>query len=67
MLEHFFSPASVAVVGASRQPGKVGHDVLKNMMSYGYQGQIYPVNPAATEILGIKAYPNLASIAGPVD
>jgi acetyltransferase len=67
MLEHFFSPASVAIVGASRQPGKVGHDVLKNMMSYGYQGQIYPVNPAATEILGIEAYPNLASIAGPVD
>ncbi|MDI6790943.1 MAG: acetate--CoA ligase, partial [Thermodesulfobacteriota bacterium] len=67
MLEHFFSPASVAIVGASRQPGKVGHDVLKNMMSYGYQGQIYPVNPAATEILGIKAYPNLASVPGPVD
>lgn len=67
MLEHFFKPRSVAIVGASRQPGKVGHDVLKNMISYGYQGHIFPVNPKATEVLGRRAYPDLVSIPGPVD
>ncbi|MFH1147303.1 MAG: acetate--CoA ligase family protein [Pseudomonadota bacterium] len=67
MLSHFFRPDSVAIVGASRQPGKVGYDVLKNMVSYGFQGRIYPVNLQSEEILGVKSYPSLLSIPAPVD
>ncbi|WP_169703833.1 CoA-binding protein [Candidatus Kuenenia stuttgartensis] len=43
-LKHFFSPKTVAVIGASREKGKVGHDIVKNLVQYGYQGTIYPVN-----------------------
>ena len=42
MLEHFFSPKTVAVVGASREEGKVGHDLFKNLVNHGYKGKIYP-------------------------
>jgi len=62
MLEKLFSPASVAIVGASNTPGKVGHDVLKNLLDMGFPGEIYPVNPKAEEILGIKAWPNIESL-----
>lgn len=67
MFEHFFSPKSVAIIGASRQPGKVGHDVLKNMISYGYEGKIFPVNPQAEQVLDLKCYPGLPAIPEPVD
>ena len=53
MMEHFFSPRTVAVVGASREEGKVGHDLLKNLVAYGYGGKVYPVNPRADNILEI--------------
>lgn len=67
MLEHFFSPNAVAVVGASRETGKVGYDVLKNMVTYGYAGKVYPVNPKADNILGIKTYPSLREINDTVE
>lgn len=63
MLDNFFNPKSVAVIGASRKPGKVGYDILKNMVQCGYQGNIYPINPSASEILGLKAYPSILDIA----
>jgi acetyl coenzyme A synthetase (ADP forming)-like protein len=66
-LEHFFAPASVAIVGASTSPGKVGHTILHNMLTAGYQGDVYPVNPKASEILGKPCYPSVAEIEGPVD
>ncbi len=62
MLDNFFNPKSVAVVGASRNPGKVGYDILKNMVQYGYAGDVYPVNPAASEILDLKTYPSIGDI-----
>ena len=62
MLESFFSPASVAIVGASRTPGKVGHDVLKNLIDASFEGDIYPVNPQADSILDLECYPSLAAI-----
>jgi acetyl coenzyme A synthetase (ADP forming)-like protein len=62
MLDNFFSPKSIAVIGASRTPGKVGYDVLKNLIQYGYEGTIYPINPEAPEILGLKAYPSILDI-----
>ncbi|MFP4176395.1 MAG: acetate--CoA ligase alpha subunit [Candidatus Brocadiia bacterium] len=67
MLEHFFSPESVAVVGASREPGKVGHDVLKNLQDAGFDGPIYPINPKADEIEGLKCYSDLPSVGDQID
>lgn len=62
MLERFFRPKSVAVVGASREEGKVGFSVLDNLLKYGFAGKVFPVNPKASEILGVKTYPDIASI-----
>ena len=59
MLDSLLSPKSVAVIGASRTPGKVGHDILANLMSGGFGGPIVPVNPSADEVLGLKCYPTL--------
>ncbi|MCM8758318.1 MAG: acetate--CoA ligase [Candidatus Omnitrophica bacterium] len=62
MFEQFFSPKSVAVIGASREPGKLGSQILSNIISGQYQGKIYPVNPKAPEISGLKCYPDISSI-----
>jgi acetyl coenzyme A synthetase (ADP forming)-like protein len=67
MLEAFFTPQSVAVIGASREPGKLGYGVLSNILQYGYQGKVYPINPKADEILGLEAYPSVLDVPGPVD
>ncbi len=65
--EALFRPKSIAVVGASRHPGKIGYEVLKNLINYGFKGKIYPVNPKADEILGLKTYPKVSSIPDEVD
>ena len=67
MLNNFFNPQSIAVIGASRTPGKVGYDILKNIIQYGYEGAVYPINPSAGEILGRKSYPSLQDVPGKVD
>ncbi|MFQ6075458.1 MAG: acetate--CoA ligase alpha subunit [Candidatus Bathyarchaeia archaeon] len=67
MLEALFNPSSVAVIGASRTPGKVGHEVLKNIVESGYRGGVYPINPVAHTILGHKCYPDTLSIPGAAD
>ena len=61
------NPRSIAVVGASRNPNKVGYQVCKELMDWHFKGEIIPVNPRATEILGLKAYPTLRDIPHPVD
>jgi acetyl coenzyme A synthetase (ADP forming)-like protein len=66
-LDAFFNPKSVAIIGASRTPGKVGHVLTKNMMESGYLGEIIPINPNAEEILGLKAYPSVLDVPGEVD
>ena len=66
MLDKIFKPASVAVVGASRKEGKVGHSVLKNIIEYGFEGEIFPINPTAEEILGLKCYKDISDV-GAVD
>lgn len=66
MLDNFFNPQTIAVIGASRTSGKVGHDILKNLIQYGYQGAIYPINPEAPEILGLKAYPSILDVPGQI-
>lgn len=66
-LEKFFEPKSVAVVGASNKPGKVGYELLSNIIKGGFEGGIYPVNPKSDEVLGLKSYPDLSSIGAEVD
>jgi len=61
-LENFFNPKSVAIVGASRQKSKVGYEILASIIGAGYKGKIYPVNPQADTIEGLKCYPDLESI-----
>jgi acetyl coenzyme A synthetase (ADP forming)-like protein len=67
IMERLFSPTSIAVIGASRQPGKLGHAVLNNLVESGFKGPIYPVNPQGDEILGLPCYPQLDAIEGQVD
>ncbi len=62
-----FCPASVAVVGASRQEGSIGAALLSNIVRCGYTGKVYPINPKATEINGLTVYPSLAEVPGPVE
>jgi acetyltransferase len=61
-LQSFFSPKSVAIIGASRQKGKVGYEILTNLVAGGYEGKIFPVNNKTDEIDGLKCYPDVASI-----
>jgi acetyltransferase len=65
--EKLLRPESVAVVGASSEPGKVGYEILKNVIEDGFSGPIYPINPKAPEILGKKCYKSLTEVPGPVD
>jgi acetyl coenzyme A synthetase (ADP forming)-like protein len=65
MLDNLFRPNSVAVIGASREAGKVGHEVLKNLLENKFPGKIFPVNPKADEILGLKVYENILQIPEP--
>jgi len=66
-IEAIFTPASVAVVGASNRPGSVGRAVFKNILDSDYAGIIYPVNPKAKSICGVRAYPALGDIPDDLD
>ncbi|MBN1375662.1 MAG: CoA-binding protein [Dehalococcoidia bacterium] len=66
-LKPFFEPQSIAIIGLSRKTGKGEHNALQNLLDYGYDGRIYPVNPNASEILGVKTYSSVKDIEGPVD
>jgi len=67
MLEAFFEPQSVAVIGASRDTTKLGYGILRNIIESGFQGAIYPINPKANEIMGLQAYPSVLAVPGPID
>jgi acetyl coenzyme A synthetase (ADP forming)-like protein len=66
-LDSLFYPRSIAVIGASRRPGSVGHSLLANLLMNRYQGIIFPVNPRASSVLGIKCYPRVLEISDDVD
>ena len=66
-LDAVFHPNSIAVVGASREPNKIGHVIVKNFVDGGFGGKIYPINPNAEEILGLKSYKSVLHIKGNVD
>ena len=67
MLEMLSDPQSVAVIGASRDERKLGYGVLSNIIKYGYQGRVYPINPKADEILGLRCYPSVLDVPDPID
>jgi acetyltransferase len=66
-LDSIFSPQSLAVVGASKTPGKVGHDIFVNILKGGYRGTLYPVNPKARSVSSVKAYPTISDIPDSID
>ncbi len=66
-LRYLLEPASVAVVGASRKPGRVGHAILRNMIRAGFRGQLYAVNPNASSVLGVSSVPAVADLPEPPD
>jgi len=66
-LRNFFCPDSVAVIGAAREEEKVGHIILDNIINSGYKGKLFPVNPNADEIHGIKCYHSVLDIPGDLD
>ena len=66
-LDAIFCPKSVAVVGASTAPGKVGHDIFVNILKGGYQGTLYPVNPKAPSVASVRAYPTITDIPDSLD
>jgi acetyl coenzyme A synthetase (ADP forming)-like protein len=66
-LEPIFNPRAVAVVGASRRKGTIGHALFRNLLEDGFDGPIYPVNPSARAVAGVRAYPAIAEVPDRVD
>jgi len=64
-LKPIFQPNSVAVIGASTAPGKLGHDILANLKNGGFAGPLYPINPKADDILGLKVYKAITDTPAP--
>jgi acetyl coenzyme A synthetase (ADP forming)-like protein len=61
------SPRSIAVVGASREEGTIGHVVFRNLLEYGFQGPVYPVNPNTISVAGVRSYPSVLDVPDAVD
>jgi acyl-CoA synthetase (NDP forming) len=66
-LDAILRPKSIAVVGASRKAGAIGRVVFERLQSFGFTGPLYPVNPSASEINGVRAYATVTACPGPVD
>ena len=66
-LDAIFAPETIAVIGASTQKGKVGHDIFANILFGGFTGTLYPVNPKAKSVLSVKCYTSIANIPDPID
>lgn len=67
MIESFFSPNKIAVIGASRDPHKLGYGVIRNLLKYNFKGEIYPVNKNASEILDIQCVPSVEELPDGID
>lgn len=67
VLNGLLRPKSVAIIGASNTPGKIGYSVVDNLIKDGYQGKIYPINTTNAEILGLKAYPTVSAVTESID
>lgn len=67
MFEKLFSPKSVAIIGASTKELSIGNVIIKNLLHYNYKGSIYPINPKADKVRGVKAYKSILDVPGNVD
>jgi acyl-CoA synthetase (NDP forming) len=63
-MNRIMKPDAVAVIGAVEREGKIGNSVMKNLINGGYKGKIYPINPSADEIMGMKAYKSVKDVPG---
>ena len=66
-MEKFFTPKTVALVGASSTPGKIGNSILDSLVNYNFKGKVYPINPKPGKIFGLKCYPTVSAVPGNVD
>ena len=66
-IKDLFEPKTLAVIGAARDENKIGYKILKNILTGGYRGKVYPINPQGGEILGLKSYRTVEEVNGPVD
>ncbi|MBI3968571.1 MAG: acetate--CoA ligase family protein [Chloroflexi bacterium] len=67
LFQTVFHPKAIAVVGASTDPYQIGGRVIRNLRAFGFPGPIYPIHPTASEILGLRAYPTVLDVPGPID
>ncbi len=67
MLDTLFNPKSVAIIGASTKELSIGNVITKNLLRYDFKGPIYPINPKANEVRGVKAYKTIFDVPGNVD
>ena len=61
------APRSIAVIGAGRRPGKIGHELFRNLLAYGFEGPVYPVHPTSTSVAGVRAYASVLDVPDAVD
>lgn len=66
-LKPIFSPKSIAVIGASRSPMKIGYEILQNILVQGYTGKVYPINPETPMIMGLKTQPSVLAVKDDID
>lgn len=66
-LDKLFCPKSIAVIGASKNPKKIGYELVSNILAGGYEGRIYPVNPEGADVMGLRSYTSVRSIPCEVD
>jgi len=67
MLDKLFNPKSVAIIGASQKALSIGNVITNNLLKYSYKGPIYPINPKADEVCGLKCYPSVSAVPGDID
>ena len=65
-LRDFFYPKSIAVIGASEAPGKLGYNVFRNLLNHHFPGKLYPINPGKDSVLGVKAYKSILDVEEPI-
>lgn len=66
-IARLLAPRSIAVVGAGRQRGSIGHEIFRNLLRYGFEGPVYPVNPATNHVAGVRAFESILSVPDDVD
>jgi acetyltransferase len=66
-MKKILSPQTIALIGASQTPGKLGFEILNNLIKFEFKGKVYPINPHASEILGQKVYPHIQKIKSAID